>query len=30
LAQKMADSMKRKFLNGYDEKGRIYETCEFH
>ena len=27
LAQKMADEMK-KFLNGYEEKGRIYETCE--
>ena len=30
LAQKMADSMKRKFLDGYAEKGRIYETCEFY
>jgi amidophosphoribosyltransferase len=28
LAQKMADEMKKKFLNGYEEKGRIYETCE--
>jgi amidophosphoribosyltransferase len=28
LAQKMADEMKKKFLNGYKEKGRIYETCE--
>jgi amidophosphoribosyltransferase len=28
LAQKMADEMKEKFLNGYKEKGRIYETCE--
>jgi amidophosphoribosyltransferase len=28
LAQKMADEMKEKFLNGYEEKGRIYETCE--
>ena len=28
LAQKMADEMKKKFLNGYQEKGRIYETCE--
>jgi amidophosphoribosyltransferase len=25
LAQKMADEMKQKFLNGYEEKGRIYE-----
>ena len=28
LAQKMADEMKEKFVNGYEEKGRIYETCE--
>jgi amidophosphoribosyltransferase len=28
LAQKMADEMKEKFVNGYKEKGRIYETCE--
>jgi amidophosphoribosyltransferase len=28
LAQKMADEMKEKFLNGYEEKGRIYETCQ--
>ena len=28
LAQKLADEMKEKFLNGYEEKGRIYETCE--
>jgi amidophosphoribosyltransferase len=28
LAQKMADEMKTKFLNGYEEKGRIYETEE--
>jgi amidophosphoribosyltransferase len=28
LAQKMADEMKEKFLKGYEEKGRIYETCE--
>ncbi|HUT16875.1 MAG TPA: amidophosphoribosyltransferase, partial [Acidobacteriota bacterium] len=28
LAQKMADEMKEKFFNGYEEKGRIYETCE--
>ena len=28
LAQKMADEMKQKFLNGYEEKGRIYETDE--
>jgi glutamine phosphoribosylpyrophosphate amidotransferase len=28
LAQKMADKMKEKFLKGYQEKGRIYETCE--
>jgi amidophosphoribosyltransferase len=26
LAQKMADDMKKKFLKGYKEKGRIYET----
>src|SRR3972149_2129489 len=26
LAQKMADEMKTRFLNGYEEKGRIYET----
>ena len=26
LAQKMADDMKEKFLNGYEEKSRIYET----
>jgi amidophosphoribosyltransferase len=25
LAQKMADEMKQRFLNGYEEKGRIYE-----
>jgi len=28
LAQKIADEMKEKFLKGYQEKGRIYETCE--
>ncbi len=28
LAQKLADEMKQKFLEGYQEKGRIYETCE--
>jgi amidophosphoribosyltransferase len=28
LAQKMADEMKTRFLNGYQEKGRIYETDE--
>jgi amidophosphoribosyltransferase len=28
LAQKMADEMKTKFLNGYEEKGRIYEVEE--
>ena len=28
LAQKMADEMKKKFLGGYEEKVRIYETCE--
>jgi amidophosphoribosyltransferase len=28
LAQKMADEMKEKFLKGYKENGRIYETCE--
>jgi amidophosphoribosyltransferase len=27
LAQKMAVEMKKKFVNGYQEKGRIYETC---
>jgi len=26
LAQKMAEEMKKKFLRGYKEKGRIYET----
>jgi amidophosphoribosyltransferase len=26
LAQKMADEMRQKFLGGYQEKGRIYET----
>jgi amidophosphoribosyltransferase len=25
-AQKMADAMKKRFLEGYEEKGRIYET----
>lgn len=28
LAQELADKMKAKFLNGYEEKGRIYETEE--
>ena len=28
LAQKIADEMKEKFLKGYQEKGRIYETFE--
>jgi amidophosphoribosyltransferase len=28
LAQKMADEMKKRFLKGYKEKGRIYETDE--
>jgi amidophosphoribosyltransferase len=28
LAQKMADEMKARFLNGYKEKGRIYEPDE--
>jgi amidophosphoribosyltransferase len=28
LAQKMADEMKQRFLSGYQEKGRIYETDE--
>ncbi len=28
MAQKMADEMKEKILKGYQEKGRIYETCE--
>lgn len=28
LAQEMADEMKKKFLNGYQEKARIYETDE--
>lgn len=27
-AQKLADEMKGKFLKGYEEKGRLYETCE--
>ena len=27
-AQKMADAMKKRFLEGYVEKGRIYETEE--
>ena len=27
-AQKMADAMKKKFLEGYEEKSRIYETEE--
>jgi amidophosphoribosyltransferase len=27
-AQKMADAMKKRFLEGYEEKGRIYETEE--
>src|SRR4030065_870017 len=26
LAQKMADEKKTRFLKGYEEKGRIYET----
>ena len=28
VAQKMADEMKKRFLNGYKEKGRIYEAEE--
>jgi uncharacterized protein (DUF2249 family) len=28
LAQKMADEMKTKFMRGYKEKGRIYESEE--
>lgn len=28
LAQEMADEMKKKFINGYQEKTRIYETDE--
>jgi amidophosphoribosyltransferase len=28
LAQKMADEMRTRFLGGYQEKGRIYETDE--
>ncbi|MEM2098933.1 MAG: amidophosphoribosyltransferase [Candidatus Bathyarchaeia archaeon] len=28
FAQKLADEMKQKFLNGYKEKGRIYEVVE--
>jgi hypothetical protein len=28
LAQEMADKMKTKFINGYEEKGRIYEMEE--
>ncbi len=27
-AQKMADAMKKRFLNGYEEKTRIYELDE--
>jgi amidophosphoribosyltransferase len=27
-AQKIADAMKKRFLEGYEEKGRIYETEE--
>ena len=27
-AQKMADAMKKRFLEGYEEKTRIYETEE--
>ncbi|HLN88489.1 MAG TPA: amidophosphoribosyltransferase [Candidatus Binatia bacterium] len=27
-AQKMADAMKKRFLEGYEEKGRIYESQE--
>jgi amidophosphoribosyltransferase len=30
LAQQMADEMKKKFLEGYQEKARIYETEETH
>lgn len=30
LAQKMADEMKEKFLQGYKEKNRIYEAEETH
>lgn len=28
MAQELADKMKQKFLQGYKEKGRIYETTE--
>jgi glutamine phosphoribosylpyrophosphate amidotransferase len=28
LAQKIADEMRTRFLNGYTEKGRIYEANE--
>jgi amidophosphoribosyltransferase len=28
LAQRIADEMKKKFLEGYEEKGRLYETAE--
>ena len=28
LAQKIADEMKKKFLEGYEEKGRLYEIRE--
>jgi amidophosphoribosyltransferase len=28
LAQKIADDMKKKFLEGYEEKGRLYEIAE--
>ena len=27
-AQKMADAMKKRFIEGYEEKGRIYESEE--
>jgi amidophosphoribosyltransferase len=28
LAQRIADEMKKKFLEGYEEKGRLYEIAE--
>ena len=28
LAQKIADEMKKRFLEGYEEKGRLYEIEE--
>ena len=28
LAQKIADEMKKRFMKGYEETGRLYETAE--